>query len=182
MPPRELTPEIELSVPRPFGNDKPTPIPFPPAPLHPRPLTPPIPPNLPAHSESPSPSPSLVPPERPSVKIEEVEDNQDNNTEMLSPSPLPPKAGPSHLQPGEDATSQRYDLRRSTHETRIPHREGNIYGEDHHPTDILRCSEWQQHLGEANPDMACRMPENAHRHTQVQPDTVPIAGVYCPFN
>jgi len=26
------------------------------------------------------------------------------------------------------------------------------------------------------------MPENAHRHTQVQPDTVPIAGVYYPFN
>jgi len=138
-PPRGLTPEIESSVPGPFGKDEPAPIPFPPAPPHSRPLTPPIPPNLPTHSESPSSSPSLVPSERPSMKIEEVEDNQDNDTEMLSPSPPPPpKAGPSHPQPGEDVTPQRYGLRRSTHETRIPHREGNIYGEDRHPTDILR--------------------------------------------
>jgi len=26
------------------------------------------------------------------------------------------------------------------------------------------------------------MPENVHRHIQVQPDTVLIAGVYYPFN
>jgi len=39
------------------------------------------------------------------VKIEEIEDNKDNNAEMLSPSPPPPpEAGPSHPQPGEDAT------------------------------------------------------------------------------
>jgi len=88
------------------------------------------------------------------MKIEEVEDNQDNNTETLSPSPPPPpKAGPLHPQPGKDVTPQRYGLRRSTHETRIPHREGNIYGEDHHPTDILRHPEWRRHLGEADPDM-----------------------------
>jgi len=117
------------------------------------------------------------------VKIKEVEDNQNNDTETLSLSPPPPpKAGPSHPQPGEDITPQRYGLRRSTHETRIPHREGNIYGENHHPTDIFRCPEWRQHLGKADPDMAHRMPENAYRHTQVQPDTVPIAGVYYPFN
>jgi len=126
-------------VPGPFGNDEPAPIPFPPAPPHPRPSTSPVPPHLPTHSESPSPSLSLVPPKWPSVKIEEVEDNEDNDTEMLSPSPPPPpEAGPSYPQPGEDATPQRYGLRKSTHETRIPYREGNIYGEDCHPTDILR--------------------------------------------
>ena len=83
----------------------------------------------------------LVPPKWPSVKIEEIEDNQDNDTEMLSPSPPPsPKAGPLHPQPGEDATPQRYGLRRSTCETRISHREDNIYREDHNPTNILRRS------------------------------------------
>ena len=134
-----------MSAPGPFGEDVPAPILFPLAPPHPRPLTPPIPPNLPTHSES------------------------------LSSSP-------SHPQLGEDVTPQRYGLRRSTCETRIPHREGNIYGKDRHSTDILRRPEWRRHLGEADPDMAHRMPENAHRHIQVQPDTIPIAGVYYPFN
>ena len=138
-PSRGLTPEIKSSAPRPFGEDEPAPIPSPPVLSYPRLLTPPIPPNLPTHSESPSPSPLLVPPEQPLVKVEEVEYNQDNDTEMLSPSlPSPPKAGPLHPQPEENATPQRYSLRRSTHETRTPHREGNIYGEDYHPTDILR--------------------------------------------
>ena len=50
-PPRELTPEIELSASGPFGEDEPAPISFPPASPHPRPLTSPIPPNLPTHSE-----------------------------------------------------------------------------------------------------------------------------------
>ena len=110
--PRGLAPEIESSVPGSFGNDKPTPIPFPPAPPYPRPPTPPVPPHLPTHSESPSSSPSLVLPKQPSMKIEEVEDNEDNDTKMLSPSPPPPpEAGPSHPQPGEDATPQRYGLR-----------------------------------------------------------------------
>jgi len=153
MPPDRLTPEIESSAPRPFGINEPAPTPFPPTPTHPRPFTSPIPPNLPTHSESPSPSSLLTPPKRSSVKIEEVED-----VEMYSPSPSPPEAGPSQytppqvptvisqkqgsdLQPGEDIPPLRYSLRRSTCETRVPHREGNVYGEDCHFTNVLRCSE-----------------------------------------
>jgi len=144
-PPGRLTPEIESSVPRPSGVNEPAPTP-----AHPRPFTPPIPPNLPTHSESPSPSPPLTLPKRSLVKIEEVED-----VKMHSPSLSPPEAGPSQYTPpqvptvipqkrgsdpqlGEDAPSLRYGLRRSTHETRVPYREGNIYGEDCHPTDVLR--------------------------------------------
>ena len=80
---------------------------------------------------------------------------------MHSPSPSPPEAGPLQYTPpqvptvipqkrgsdpqlGEDVPPLRYSLRRSTHETRGPHREGNIYGEDRHPTDVLRHSEWRQ--------------------------------------
>jgi len=158
IPPGRLTPEIELSTPEPFGVDEPTSIPFPPTPAHPRPPTPLIPPNLPTHSESPSPSPLLTPPKRSSVKIKEVKDVEDEDVEMHSPSPPPPEADPSQYtppqvltvipqkrgsdpQPGEDVPPMRYGLRRSTRETRVPHREDNIYGEDHHPTDVLRCPE-----------------------------------------
>jgi len=95
MPPGRLTSEIESSVPGPFGIDEPAPIPFPPTPVHPRPPTPPISPNLPTHSESLSPSPLLTPPKRSSVTIEEVEDVEDVDVEMHSPSPPPPEAGPS---------------------------------------------------------------------------------------
>ena len=143
-------------VPLHFGVDEPAPTPFPLTPAHPRPSIPLIPPNLPTHSESPSPSPPLTPPKWSSVKIEEVED-----VEMHPPSPPPPEAGPSQYtpsqvptvipqkqgsdpQPGEDIPPLRYGLRRSTHETRVPHREGNVYGEDCHPTDVLRHSEWQK--------------------------------------
>ena len=150
MPPGRLTPEIESLAPGPFGVDKPTLTPFLPTPAYPRPFTPPIPPNLPTHSESPSPSPPLIPPKQSSVKIEEVED-----VEMHFPSPSSPKASPSqytppqvstvipqkqgsNLQPGEDVPSLRYGLRRSTCETRVPHKEGNIYKENRYPTDILR--------------------------------------------
>jgi len=146
MPPGRLTPEIELSVPGLFGIDEPAPIPFPPTPVHPRPPTPPIPSNLPTHSESPSPSPPLTPPKQSSVKIEEVEDIEDEDVEMYSSSPPPPEAGPSQYtspqvptvisqkcssdpQPGEDVSPMRYGLRRSTHETRVPYREGNIWRE-----------------------------------------------------
>jgi len=94
MPLGRLTPEIELSASRSSGVDEPAPTLFPPTPAHPRPFTPPIPPNLPTHSESPSPSPPLTPPKRSSVKIEEVED-----VEMYSPSPSPPEAGPSQYTP-----------------------------------------------------------------------------------
>jgi len=159
-PPGRLTPEIELSAPRPPSVDESAPTPFPPTPVHPRFSTSPIPPNLPTHSESPSPSPLLTLPKWSSVKIEEIENNKDKDVEMHSPSPPPPEVGPlqytppqvptvipqkqgSNPQPGEDVPPLRYDLRRSTHETRIPHREGNIYGEDCHPTDVLRCPEWQ---------------------------------------
>jgi len=198
-PPGRLTPEIELSVPGPSGVDKPAPTPFPPTSAHHRPSTPPISPNLPTHSESPSPSPLLTPSKLSSVKIEEVEDVEDEDVKMHSPSPSPPEAGPSQYtppqvptvipqkqdsdpQPGEDVPPLRYGLRRSTHETRVPHREGNIYREDCHPTDVLRCPEWQQHPGEADIDMACRILENAHRHIQVQPETIPIEGVYYSYS
>jgi len=157
-PPSKLIPEIELSVPGPFGVDKPTPTPFPPTPVHPRPSTPPIPPNLLTHLESLSPSSPLILPKQFSVKIKEVEDVENKNVKMLSPSPSPPEAGPSQytsphvptvipqkrgsdLQPEENVSSLRYSLRRSTCETKVPHREGNIYREDHHPIDVLRCPE-----------------------------------------
>ena len=52
MPPSRLTPEIESSAPRPFGVDESAPTSFLPTPAHPRPFTPPIPPNLSTHSES----------------------------------------------------------------------------------------------------------------------------------
>jgi len=94
IPPGKLTPEIKLSAPEPFDVDEPAPIPFPPTPAHPRPFTPPIPPNLPTYSESPSLSPPLTLPKRSSVKIEKVEDVKDEDVEMHSPSPPPPKAGP----------------------------------------------------------------------------------------
>jgi len=159
--PREQTPsgrltlEVESLAPGPFGVDEPTLTPFPPIPTHPRPSTPPIPPNLPTHSESPSPSLPLTPPKWSSVKSEEVEDDEDEDVEMHPPSPPPPEAGPSQYtpsqvptvipqkrgsdpQPEEDIPPLRYGLRRSTHETRVPHREGNVYGEDRHPTDVLR--------------------------------------------
>jgi len=155
MPPGRLTPEIELSAPRPSGTDEPAPTSFPPTPAHPRPFTPPISPNLPTYSESPSSSPPLTLPKQSSVKIEEVED-----VEIHFPSPSSPEAGlsqytlpqvptvipqkqGSNLQPEEDVPPLKCGLRRSTHETRVPHREGNIYGENRHPTDVLRHSEWQ---------------------------------------
>ena len=68
-------------------------------------------------------------------------------------------------------------MRRSTYETRVPHREDNVYGEDRHPTDVLRRPEWQQ-PGETDPDMACRMLENACRYIQAQSNTIPIGEVY----
>jgi len=195
MSPGRLTLEIELSAPRPFGVDEPAPIPFPLTPVHSRPFTPSIPPNLLTHSESPSPSPPLTPPKWSSVKIEEVDNNDDKDVEMHSPSPSPPEVGlsqytPSQVptiisqkqgsdpQPGEDVPSLRYGLRRSTCETRVPHTEGNVYGEDRHPTDVLRHPEWQQHPSETDPDIACRILENARRYIQVQPNTIPIGGVY----
>jgi len=199
IPPGRLTPEIELSALKPFGINKLAPTPFPPTPAHSRPFTPPISPNLPTHSESPSPSPPLTPPKQFSVKIEEVEDDEDEDIEMHSPSPPSPEAGlsqytPSQLstvipqkrgsdpQPGEDVPLLRYGLRRSTCETRVPYREGNIYREDRHPTDVLRCPEWRQYPSEADSDIAHRMLENARRHIQVQPETIPIGGVYYPYS
>jgi len=155
IPPGRLTPEIELSAPEPFGVDEPAPTP-----AYPRPPTPSIPPNLPTHSESPSPSPPLTLPKRSSVKIEDVEDVEDEDVEMHFLSPPPPEAGPSQYtppqvptvipqkcgsdpQPGEDVPPMRYGLRRSTHETRVPQREGNTYRENHHPIDVLRRPEWR---------------------------------------
>jgi len=59
-PPGRLIPEIKSLAPGPSGVDEPVPTPFLPTPAHPRPFTPPIPPNLPTHSEFPSLSPSLT--------------------------------------------------------------------------------------------------------------------------
>jgi len=104
MPPSRLTPEIESSAPGPFGVDKPAPTSFSPTPAYPRPFTPPIPPNLPTHSESLSLSSPLTPPKWFSVKIEEVEDDEDEDVEMHSPSPPPPKASPSQYTPSQVPT------------------------------------------------------------------------------
>ena len=93
MPPGKLIPGIESLAPGPFGIDEPVPTPFPPTSVHPRPFTPPIPPNLPTHSESPSLSPPLTPPKQSSVKIEEVEDDKDKDVEIHSLSSFPSKAG-----------------------------------------------------------------------------------------
>ena len=152
-------------------------------------------PNLLTYLEFPSPSPLLIPPKQFSVKIEEVEDVENQDIEIHSPSPSPSKISFSQYislqvltviphkqdnnpQPGEDVPPLRYNLRKSTCETRVPHREGNIYGENHSPTDILRCFKWQQHLGKADLDMVYRILENAHRYIQVQLDTIPIREVY----
>ena len=75
-PPGRLIPEIELSVPRPSGVDEP----------------------------APSPSPPLIPPKWSSVKIEEVEDVEDEDVEMHSPSPSSPEAGPSQYTPPQVPT------------------------------------------------------------------------------
>jgi len=99
IPPGRLTPEIESSVPESFGIDKLAPIPFPPTPAHPRSFTPPISSNLPTHLESLSLSPLLTLSKQSSVKIEEVEDDEDKDVEIYSPSPLPPKAGLSTVIP-----------------------------------------------------------------------------------
>jgi len=88
-----LTPEIESSVPKPSSVDEPAPIPFPPTFVHSRSFTPPIPPNLPTHSESPSPSSPLTPSKQSSVKIKEVKEVKDEDVEMHFPSPSPPEAG-----------------------------------------------------------------------------------------
>ena len=98
-PPGRLIPEIELLAPGPFGINEPALISFPPTPVYPRPFTPPIPPNLPTHLESPSPSPPLIQPKWSSVKIEEIEDVEDKDVEMHSPSFSPPEAGLSQYTP-----------------------------------------------------------------------------------
>jgi len=104
IPPGRLIPEIESSVPEPFGIDEPAPISFLPTPTHPRPFTPPIPPNLPTHSESSSTSPPLTPPKWFLVKIEVVEDDEDEDVEIHFPSPSPPEASPSQYTPSQVPT------------------------------------------------------------------------------
>ena len=47
---------------------------------------------------------TLTPPKRSSVKIEEVEDDEDKNIEMHSPSPPPPEAGSSQYTPSQVPT------------------------------------------------------------------------------
>jgi len=59
---------------------------------------------LPTHSESPSFSPLLTPPKQSLVKIEEVEDNEDEDVEMHSPSPPSPEASPSQYTPSQVPT------------------------------------------------------------------------------
>ena len=95
IPPGRLTQEIELSAPRPFGISEPALIPFPPISVHSRSSTPPISPNLLTYSESLSFSSLLTLPKQFLVKIEEVEDVEDNDVEMHFPSLSPSEAGPS---------------------------------------------------------------------------------------
>jgi len=104
MHPGRLTLEIESSAPEPFGVDEPALIPFPLTSVHPRPFTPPISPNLLTHSEFPSPSPPLTPPKWSSVKIKEVEDVEDEDVKMYSPSPPLPEAGPLQYTPSQVPT------------------------------------------------------------------------------
>jgi len=59
---------------------------------------------LPTHSESPSPSPLLISPKQFSVKIEEIEDIEDEDVEMHSPSPSSPEVGPSQYTPPQVPT------------------------------------------------------------------------------
>jgi len=93
-----------LLAPEPFGVDELAPIPFPPTPAYPRPFTPPIPSNLPTHSEFPSPSSLLTPPKWFLVKIEEIEDDKDKDVKMHSPSPFPSEVGPSQYTPSQVPT------------------------------------------------------------------------------
>jgi len=104
MPPGRLTLEIESSAPEPFGVDESPLTPFPLTPAYPRPFTPPIPSNLPTHSESPSPFPSLILPKWFSVKIEEVENVEDEDVEMHFLSPSSPEAGLSQYTPPQVPT------------------------------------------------------------------------------
>jgi len=104
MPPSRLTPEIELSASEPFGVDEPAPILFLPTPTYPRPFTPPIPPNLPTHSESPSLSSLLTPSKWSLVKIEEVKDVEDEDVEMYSLSLSSSEASPSQYIPPQVPT------------------------------------------------------------------------------
>jgi len=157
-PPGRLTLEIESSAPGPFGIDKPAPTSFSPTPVHPRPSTPPISPNLPTYSESSSPSSPLILPKWSLVKIEEVEDDKDEDVEMHPSSPSSPEASLSQYtspqvptvipqkrgsdpQPGEDIPPLRYSLRRSTCETKVSHKEDNVYEENCHSINALRYPE-----------------------------------------
>ena len=49
-------------------------------------------------------TPPLTPPKQSSVKVEEVEDVEDEDVEMYSPSPLPSEAGPSQYTPPQVPT------------------------------------------------------------------------------
>jgi len=49
-------------------------------------------------------TPPLTPPKQSSVKVEEVEDVEDEDVEMYSPSPPPPEAGPSQYTPPQVPT------------------------------------------------------------------------------
>ena len=87
-----LIPEIKSLVSGPFGIDKPALTFSLPTPIYPRPLTSLILSNLPTHSKSLSLSPSLTPPKCFSVKIEEVQDVEDEDIEIHSSSPSFPEA------------------------------------------------------------------------------------------
>ena len=108
--------------------------------------------------------------------------NINNNLAILPSHDMISQKWDNNPQLGKNVPPLRYSLRKSTHETRVPHRKGNIYKENYHLTDILRCSKWQQYLGKADPDMICRMLENAHKHIQAQPNTIPIGGVYYSYS
>ena len=122
--------EIELLTPNSFGKDGPTPVPiwYTPIPL--------IQNNSLTHSPSPSLSYKFISslptlgPKKPIVEIEETND-VDSDVEIQPPSSQWP------LQHSLQTPQEDPKLRRSKCQTQILFREGNIYREQEHPTNIL---------------------------------------------
>ena len=85
-------------------------------------------PSLSYKSISSLPTPEL---KKPIVEIEETNDvNSDVEIQPFSPQQC--------LQPSLQTPQEGLELRRSKYQTQIPFREGNIYGEQEHPTNILQ--------------------------------------------
>ena len=150
----KISPETELSASSPSKKDRPTLIPI----LHIS--IPLIQNNLPTYS--PLPSLSYKPPsltsatesKKPTIEIEE-DDNVDSDVEIqLLSSQQPLKSALQTPQEG-------LELRKSKHQTQIPFRKENIYGEYEYPTNILQNSLWQPRRRFPNPNIAHDIHKNA---------------------